>query len=590
MAAISSGYDDPLVGALARELHGALRFGADRMRAVVPLPPASKADNESLCLAIQLVLERDFKLHFPPEQMRRLRAGEPVQFVEGRRSDGLPCRRVAILLAAEFRRLEVVGVDPEDGEDGWSELRFAWQRQAGMEDERGNIDWKRLNTFPHVKAGSVLAVLHPHTAGRPGIDAGGRKVKQRVGRPLKVRWDDKSIAASETPEGLTELRSRTAGIVEFLLARPGDPRTLAKLAITDTITINGDVDYRIGDQGSHEQEELSCHANIVVTGDVLGIFSLQSKGFIHVRGAIEGRLVEAAEVEAGVITAHTTVRGHRSVVADNVVRGTIEGGEVVIRRNVNGAMVRASSCVRLEATTAVLGATFFTPRLIAEGARFTGRTRIVLGQDIFDQEPTAVRALAGAAAELEKGEPGLRRAVTAAAEQLTALERVVVRACSSLPPAIAQPLNRMKQAFVTGVQRPKGPFPKAFFQLCRQLQDALADQGVHPTVHGKVDVFLRSVAPLQEELCQLAQRLQQQNEAEEQLADLRRRAAALEVCCQRIQLGPTAEIVIEAGGTEEVLTASNLPDQDFAFAYQPPSDPHRIAGGRLVRESPAESF
>ncbi len=579
-----------MVGALARELHAALRFGDNRMRAVVPLPAASKVDNESLCLAIQLVLERDFKLHFPAEQMRRLRSGEPVQFVEARRPDGLPSRRVGILLAAEFRRLEVVGVEPEDGEDGWSELRFAWRRQAGMEDERGNIDWKRLNAFPHAGAGAVLAVLHPHTAGRPGIDAGGRRVKQRAGRPLKVRWDDKTVAASDTAEGLTELRARTAGIVEFQLARQGDPRTLARLAITDTITINGDVDYRVGDQGSHEQEELSCHANIVVTGDVLGIFSLQSKGFIHVRGAIEGRLVEAAEVEAGVITAGTTVRGHRSVVAENVVRGTVEGGEVVIRRNVNGAEVRASSCVRLGGGAAVLGATFFTPCLVAEGARFTGRTRIVLGRDIFDQEPEALRDLVVAAAELEKAEPGLRRAVAAAAEQLAALERVVSCACSPLPPQVGRLLGRLKKAFVAGVQRPRGPFPEAFVLLCRRLQDALAEHGVHPTVHGKVDVFLRSVAPLQEELGQLAGRLRQREEAEERLAGLRQRAAALEVRCQHVQLGPRAEIVVEAGDAKEVLVSATLPGEGFVLAYQPPADPRKVAGGRLVRESPGESF
>ena len=575
---------------MAHELHEAVRFADHRLRAVIALPPAGRTEAETLCLALQLVLERDFNIHFPPDQMRLVREGAPARFLEAGKRGDLPRRRVAVLPAAELRRVEIAGVEPENGMDGWSELHFAWQRRAGMEDERGNIDWKRLNTFPHVTAGALLAVLHPHTAGRPGVDAAGKRIKQRPGRPLKVKWDEKTIQARRDEGGRLLLTARAAGIVDFQLERAGDARTLSRLAITDTITINGDVDYRIGDQGSHEREELSCHANIVVTGDVLGIFSLQSEGFIHVRGAIEGRRVEAAEVEAGVITAGTTVQGHRSVVADNVVRATVQGGEVIIRRNVNGATVIGRSAVRLGPTTAVLGATFHTPSLTAEGSRFSGRTRVILGEEFFAAEKEVIQALARARNDLDKTQAPLRRAVQNAADQLTALERVVSRSCSPMPPPLAKMLAVLKQRFVTAVRRPQGPLDDDFFLLCRRFQDALADHGVHHTVHGKVDVFLRVLGPLQERLTESGERLQAHTAARERLADLRRRAAALEFSCQEIRLTATAEIEIEAGGARLVLTNATLPHGPFSVVYRPPAEDDRLSGGSLEIEAISESF
>lgn len=591
MPPIVKGYDDALVGSLAKEIQQAVRFSDDRLRAVLQLPPASKTDNETLCLAIQLVLERHFKLRFPPAQMTRVRDGQPVQFVEAGRTDGLPPRRVSILLAAEHRRIEIVGVEAENGEDGWSELRFRWQRQVGMEDERGNIDWKRLNTFPNVSANTLLAVLHPHTPGRAGIDAAGKKIKQRPGRPLKVRWDEATIEERPFSDTETGLFSRTAGIVDFIFARPGDPKTLQRIAITDTITINGNVDYRIGDQGSSVDKTLSCCANIVVKGDVLGIFSLQSEGFIHVRGAIEGRRVEAEEVKAQVITAGTTVVGRKSLVADNVVRARVEGGEVVIRRNVNGATVEATDAVRLVDGVACIGATFVAPRLQADGARFTGRNRIVLGADIFEREKTVLQDRGRAGAAINELGPVLRRAVEMAAEQLTALERILVRSCGSLPREIASQLGEVKKEFVDVVRKPEQPFPDAFFTRCRQLQTALGERNIHTSVLGKVDVFLRTVKPLQELLTELKERHRRRREVEERFADLRQRAAALEAAFHNIQFAAaTSEIVIEAGGDRLVLQTDNLPDEDFVVVYRLPEDPDRIAGGSLDIDQEVAAF
>jgi len=129
-------YGDKLVYAVVRDIYMSASFGEGKVKVVMQLPLQSQADSETLTLAVQLILEKYFKLLFSPSEMMHLRAGRSVKFIEEGMLE-LPPRRVSILLAAEQRILEVEGKPPEDGRNAYTDLVFAWQKQSGALDERG---------------------------------------------------------------------------------------------------------------------------------------------------------------------------------------------------------------------------------------------------------------------------------------------------------------------------------------------------------------------------------------------------------------------------------------------------------------------
>ena len=152
----------------------------------------------------------------------RVRIGEEaVLFKEERQDKELPPRSVAIMLASTRRHFEVSGIHPEDGRDARSELFFPWKKQAGVVDEHGNIDLKKLNVFPAIQKDKPLARIYLHTQGTPGVDALGKRIKPRAGRPMKMRYNEGVVYRRDDPQDPTcfLLVAARSGIVDFPLSR-----------------------------------------------------------------------------------------------------------------------------------------------------------------------------------------------------------------------------------------------------------------------------------------------------------------------------------------------------------------------------------
>ncbi|MEJ2691342.1 MAG: FapA family protein, partial [Deltaproteobacteria bacterium] len=302
---------DATTQAVVTDTLSSLHFDKEKMRAVMNLPPTNQADNERLALAIRFILRKHFSMDFPATEMERVRQSDNavIKFQEESRDRGLPARSVAIMLAPGQSHFEIKGVPPQDGHDAFSELFFSWKKQAGAIDQQGNIDLKRLNAFPTIQKDKPLASIYLQTQGTPGVDALGKSIKPHPGRPMKVNFNDEIITRRDDPEDpfCFQLVAARSGIIDFSLAKEDEPASLQHLDIVDTITINGDVNYKVGDLASLTDKDLAGTVNIVVKGNVLGILTLQSEGFVHVQGSIEGKKVIAKEVKAEAIGSNTSV-------------------------------------------------------------------------------------------------------------------------------------------------------------------------------------------------------------------------------------------------------------------------------------------
>ncbi|MEW6429097.1 MAG: flagellar assembly protein A [Thermodesulfobacteriota bacterium] len=576
--------------AAAKEIGDSVLFDGDKIRASFALPQGIQIDNETLALALQLLLEKECNLHFPASQMMFVRAGRDTGFVET--GDGeLPARRIAIHLSPERRLMEVEGCPPENGRDGWSELFFDWKKQAGILDERGNIDLKRLNVFPSARAGEVLAVIHRRTEGIPGVTALGKRIKQRQGQALKVKVDDKTIDRQE--DGNAEkLVARRGGIVDFRLAGRDDPALLTRLEILDTITINGNVDYHVGDQGSETDRSLACSSNIVVRGDVLGVFTLQSDGFIHVSGAIEGKKISAEEVVADIIARGCSVFAASSCVAGSIISARIRARHVILRKNANESELTGLEQISLLDGANCLGLTLHTNKLVSLKNRFAGLTTVHLGGEIFPREEELLRQRDTARQGMEKCLPAVKEAVATVAEQLTSTEQLIGKALPSRPQAVQALLTAIRQQFAAAVRHFHLPVPATLVAACRKLQTTLGDANAHESIIRKVEVVIRTLQQLEGAQAQFKVFHDSIAGAEAGLAELRDAAASLSVEMNNPRfLGPSARLVVLCGGERLELHPDNLPFGKFEICYELKGEEGGLAGGKLVvRQNFGEEF
>ncbi len=594
----AEGYPDiignKVVMALVKEIYSSVIFGKDKLKAVMNLPPVSQVDNETLSLALQCILENYFHLSFPSEKLNHIRAGRSVKFLEEQPAENLPPRRVSILLSPEHRSFEVLGVMEENGKDGYSELLFSWETQPGQVDTLGNIDLKRLNTYPNVFAEQPLATVYLRTEGKPGVNSLGKKIKQCMGQPLKVRYNEATIYQKEDAKDKSkyQLVTRKGGIVDYILSRKNDPRSLAKVDILDTITINGDVNYAIGDQGSLTNKHLECTSNIDVKGSVLGVFSLQSTGYIRISGAFEGKKAVAEEIIVDIVTSGSKVTARRDVVASNVIHGVVEGNTIILRKNANEARLVARELIRLEQNASCLGSTMSTRKLESAKNRFAGKTTVYLGEDLFSLEKELLTSLQTGDEEMAKGLPGLKEAAAGIVNSLASIESHIKLAGALQHQEVKKLLVAIKQMLVTAIQSMSTPLSEKMIPCCYRLQSLLGEKKVHESVLRKIESFIHSLKSFNQVL------EIQQNKAKD-LQKIRTELAALQADVQQLVvdlqhptfLGHNAELRIVCGDSEIRFNEDTAPARHFSVTYHLEEDAVGLRKGTLkVSSEGGESF
>lgn len=570
---------------VVKEIYSTVIFGAEKLSAVMNLPPVSQVDNETLSLALQFILQNYFHLSFPAQRMMQVKAGRSVKFVEENPAEDLPPRRVSILLSPEHRSVEVNGVPPENGRDGYSELLFNWQAQAGQVDSQGNIDLKRLNTYPNVLAERSLATIYLQTEGVPGVDTLGKKIKQRPGQPLKVRYNDITVYQRQDPkdQGKYHLVSRKGGIVEYIISRKKDPGSLAKIDILDTITINGDVNYAIGDQGSLIDKNLECTSNIVVKGSVLGVFSLQSTGFINISGAFEGKKAVAEEIVVDIITSGSKVTAKRDVIASNVIHAVVEGEVITVKKNANEAKLVATDLIRLEDSAGCLALSLHSRRLESIKNRFAGRTILYLGGDLFIREKELLSSLQMDEEEVAKKLPEIKQTASDIVNSLTSIESHLKLAGALQHPEVKSLLTAIKQMLVAAIKSMSMPLNEKLIPACYTLQSLLGEKKVHESVLRKIESFVQGLKKFNELLEIQWSKVKAQQDRKDELAALQEEVQQL---CADFEspsfVGNNAEVWVICGDSERRFNASTAPGRNFSVTYKHEEGAVGIRKGSLL--------
>ena len=181
------------------------------------------------------------------------------------------------------------GKPPVPGQDARIELKFKDQQQRLPNAEQLRVDWRELRVIPTVETGDELAVKHPPILGEPGLSVTGEPIAPRV--PVDIE-----LLAGEGAEIVN-------GGLRAVATRSGRPAYVrGKLEVFPLLVAERGVNLASG--------------NIKFNGDVV----------------VRGNVDETMAVYAG---------GNIEVTGNSTHANLTAGGQVVVRQNVIGGIVRA---------------------------------------------------------------------------------------------------------------------------------------------------------------------------------------------------------------------------------------------------------
>ena len=161
-----------------------------------------------------------------------------------------------------------------NGEDGWYE--YAFHRETDHKPkilEDGSVDYSQYGNIPSVEEGDVIAVYHPATEAKDGMDVHGNILVARKGKNL-ARLFGKGFACAE--DGCTYIANRSGKIVE----------TMDKIFIDQEFVVEGDLTNSTG--------SICFRGDIRIRGNVgSGVSVVSEKGSILVDGFVEGADLQA---------------------------------------------------------------------------------------------------------------------------------------------------------------------------------------------------------------------------------------------------------------------------------------------------------
>jgi len=575
------------VNLVTKAIYATISINSDKTKVQVKLPSPGEVDCEILALAIERLLAQSFKIVVPGKVMMKLKEGKSVKFLV-KPFDDLPPLTILVLLEPDKRQLlSIQGVEPVNGVHGYSVLVFHWQQESGVVDNLGNIDLKKINKLPGVKTDSLLAKIYQHTNGQPGISCFGKRIRQSVGIPIKVKWDVESVSRIEDFDDMSDaatyqLFAKKGGIVEYSLSQDKNPKTLRKISINDTITITGDVDYGVGDQGELTDPKLGCESNIIVEGNVRGIFSIQSNGYIQVKKAIEGT-VSANDVETSLITGGSSVTAKKNIIAGSIINATAKATTITVKENTNGSALYASEKVVFEENTTCMSMKVIAKKVESESSRFSGVNTFTLGEELF----VAVEKHAAEMKKINKklneyGGP-LKELAGTIVDHLALINSIVRKGASKPEPEVLQFIGKIKSAIITGFQSVETSIDERVVPVAYRLQDLLGKKKFDESVLRKVDLLIKAINTYNQKEKEVAPYVKGMHVHKTRLNALRSQLSnELMAEFTNVELlSASSELRIYCGEAEFICTKQDIPGKTFTVKYHPPEEIEKLRKGTL---------
>lgn len=223
------------------------------------------------------------------------------------------CSALATGKGVEERRV-AKGVAAEDGTDGKLVLlvkKFTNDAEI-REDERGFVNFRELHLFENIRVGQAVARVYPPRTGKDGVDALGKTIPAKQGKPFKFSADQSLSLEDATEEGASyqNVKAGKSG----LLAEEG-----GKFQVKEELALSKGVDAHVGN--------VDFIGKVVVRGDVAPGFQIRAGKGIEIFGNVNSAHLTTAE-------------------GDIVIKGFIYGGEQC--RVVSGGGVTASVAHNLQ--------------------------------------------------------------------------------------------------------------------------------------------------------------------------------------------------------------------------------------------------
>lgn len=236
-----------------------------------------------------------------------------------------------------------VGKMPREGKDGYIEYKFNQdlKPRPKMNDD-GTVDFHSLENVNHIKAGDVVAILHPEDAGEAGIDVSGRKVNPdkvkhivfRFGRDLVISDDGKQLISQVNGHVILENDKIFVSNV---------------LELVNIDNSTGDIEY---------------NGDVMIKGNILAGFSVKAKGDVVVQGVVEGATV----IAGGNVTLNRGVQGMNKAVIK-------AGGNIVSKFIESASLVEADGDIEADS--------ILHSRVVAKGSiNATGKKGLIIGGDV----------------------------------------------------------------------------------------------------------------------------------------------------------------------------------------------------------------
>lgn len=213
--------------------------------------------------------------------------------------------------------LIATGKEPLPGKDGYLAYHFATTKDVKPEiKEDGSVDFHNLDLIENVKKGQVLVTLYPPEKGVPGKNVFGEEVASLQGKPTRLP-QGKNTSISE--DGTQLIAAIDGQVIVFE----------NKVNVKEIYEVPANVGPSTGN--------INFVGTVIVKGNVLTGFSIQSGGNIEVYGVVEGANLTAE----GDIILHRGIQG--------MGRGKLQANGNVIAKYIENSYVEAQGEVRSEA-------------------------------------------------------------------------------------------------------------------------------------------------------------------------------------------------------------------------------------------------
>lgn len=277
------------------------------------------------------------------------------------------CERLAHGFSAE--PIAARGKPPEPGKDGTMEYLIDFGTGfVPSSSEAGAVDM-RASLIRNVVPDQPLAVVHPPTAGLPGLDVFGNLLASKPGKVLQPRLGPNAGRAEHDPNlivaktaGHARLNDGLLEVQEFYLVDGDVDYASGNIAFAKSVQVRGDVKAGFAVEAGGDVEILGLVEDCAVKaqGKVLvkGGFTGQGKGTLHARG----------EISLGYVR-NQAVRGEESIrVSREAVNSRMQSRQSV---SVNGLLAGGKTQARRSIECQVAGTETGTPTHLEAGYDFT---------------------------------------------------------------------------------------------------------------------------------------------------------------------------------------------------------------------------